>query len=133
MRRPGIRSLVGGAAGIAAGVTAGVVLTAVSGAPRLLRNDQRTGHHWLRLALTGTRANRDGIGSVIEVQVGQETLRRPVMPVRGYLSQSELPVTIGLGDRTSVDRVRIRWADGSIQDVERVAIDATTRIVQPGS
>jgi hypothetical protein len=54
------------------------------------------------------------------------------MPVRGYLSQSELPVTIGLGDRTSVDRVRIRWADGSVQDVERVAIDATTRIVQTG-
>jgi len=110
-----------------------VVLTAVSGAPRLLRNDQRTGHHWIRLVLTGTRANRDAIGSVIEVQVGRETLRRAVMPVRGYLSQSELAVTVGLGDRTSVDRVRIRWADGSVQDVERVVIDATTRIVQPGS
>jgi hypothetical protein len=40
-------------------------------------------------------------------------------------------VTIGLGDRTSVDRVRVHWADGSIQDVGRVAIDASTRIVQP--
>ncbi|HEV2971132.1 MAG TPA: VCBS repeat-containing protein, partial [Pirellulales bacterium] len=28
-----------------------VVLTSVAGPPRLLRNDQRTGHHWLRLKL----------------------------------------------------------------------------------
>ena len=74
-----------------------VVLTSVSGAPRLLRNDQHAGHHWLRLILTGSHANRDAIGSVIEVRAGGETLRRTVMPTRGYLSQSELPVTIGLG------------------------------------
>ncbi|HXI30811.1 MAG TPA: CRTAC1 family protein [Vicinamibacterales bacterium] len=107
-----------------------VVLTAVAGAPRLLRNDQRSGHHWIRLALTGTRSNRDAIGSVVEVRAGGETLRRTVMPGRGYLSQSELPVTIGLGDRTSVDAVRIRWADGSVEDVPHVAIDALTHIVQ---
>jgi hypothetical protein len=53
------------------------------------------------------------------------------MPTRGYLSQSELPVTFGLGDRTSVDEVRIRWPDGSLQSVRGVAIDSTTRIIQP--
>jgi enediyne biosynthesis protein E4 len=108
-----------------------IVLTAVRGAPRLLRNDQRSGHHWIRLALTGTRANRDAIGSVVEVQAGNETFRRIVMPGRGYLSQSELPVTIGIGNRTSIDKVRIRWADGSVQDVDRVSIDSPTHIIQP--
>ena len=108
-----------------------VVLTAVKGMPRLLRNDQRSGHHWLRLMLTGAHANRDAIGSLIEVRVGNETLRRTVMPIRGYLSQSELPVTIGLGDRTRVDEVRIRWPDGSLQAVHDVALDAPTRILQP--
>ncbi|HJZ78516.1 MAG TPA: CRTAC1 family protein [Vicinamibacterales bacterium] len=108
-----------------------VVFTAVAGAPRLLRNDQRLGHHWLRLALTGTHANRDAIGSTVEILTGNETLRRTVMPGRGYLSQSELPLTIGLGDHSSVDKVRIRWADGSLQEVDRVAVDSTTRIVQP--
>jgi hypothetical protein len=107
-----------------------VVLTAVRGTPRLLRNDQRSGHHWLRLTLTGTHANRDAIGSLVEVRAGGETLRRTIMPVRGYLSQSELPVTIGLGNRTRVDEVRIRWPDGSVQSVHDVAIDAPTRIRQ---
>ena len=85
----------------------------------------------MRLTLTGTRDNRDAIGSVVEVRAGTETLRRTVMPTRGYLSQSELPVTVGLGDRTSVDDVRVRWPDGSVQTVRGVAVDSTTRIIQP--
>jgi len=108
-----------------------IVLTGVAGPPRLLRNDQRSGHHWIRLALTGSRANRDAIGAVVEVQTATGTLRRTVMPNRGYLSQSELPVTIGLGDRTSAGEVRVRWPDGSVQQVRDVAIDSTTRIIQP--
>ena len=100
------------------------------GPPRLLRNDQPSGHHWLRLSLRGTRSNRDAIGSIVEVRVGAETLRRTVMPTRGYLSQSELPVTFGLGDRTQVDEVRIRWPDGSTQQLRDVAMDALTTIVQ---
>ena len=39
------------------------------------------------------------------------------MPSRGYLSQSELPVTFGLGTAEHVEQVTIRWPDGSVQDV----------------
>jgi hypothetical protein len=108
-----------------------LVLTSIKGAPRLLRNDQQSGHHWLRLTLTGTHANRDAIGAVIEVRAGSETLRRTVMPTRGYLSQSELPVTIGLGTRAHVDEVRVRWPDGSTQTIREVNIDRPTHIAQP--
>jgi hypothetical protein len=90
-----------------------LVLTAVKGPPRLLRNDLPPGHHWLRLSLQGTRSNRDAIGSIVEVRAGNQTQRQTVMPTRGYLSQSERVLTFGLGDRTLVDEVRIRWPDGS--------------------
>jgi enediyne biosynthesis protein E4 len=108
-----------------------VVLSSVAGPPRLLRNDQQSRHHWIRLALTGSRSNRDAIGAIVEVEISADTLRRTVMPARGYLSQSELPVTIGLGDRTAVDDLRVQWPDGSVQTVRDVAIDSTTRIIQP--
>jgi len=108
-----------------------LVLTAVKGAPRLLRNDLKLGPHWLRLMLQGTRANRDAIGAMVEVHVGGETLRRTVMPVRGYLSQSELPITIGLGDRSRVEELRVKWPDGSVQQVRDVTVDAPMTIVQP--
>ena len=89
-----------------------VVLTSVYGAPRLLRNDQQTHHHWLRLKLVGTKANRDAIGAVVEADLGDAVLRQQVMPTRGYLSQSELPLTFGLGRHTSVRKVTIRWPGG---------------------
>ena len=108
-----------------------LVLTAVKGAPRLLRNDLTRSHHWLRLTLQGTRANRDAIGALVEVRVAGRTLRRTVMPTRGYLSQSELPVTIGLGDQPRVEDVRVTWPDGSVQQVREVTVDAPMTIVQP--
>ncbi len=108
-----------------------LVLTAVKGAPRLLRNDQPAGHHWVRLLLHGTRSNRDAIGSLVELRCGSETFRQAVMPTRGYLSQSEPTLTFGLGDRRRVDGVHIRWPDGSTQELADIAIDALTTIVEP--
>ena len=100
------------------------ILVLTSGqAPLLLRNDQQLGHHWLRFKLTGTKSNPNAIGAWIEVQLGTNVLKRQVMPTRSYLSQSELAVTIGLGEATSVDGVVIHWPDGSLQKLDEVAVD----------
>jgi hypothetical protein len=108
-----------------------VVLTQVGGAPLLLRNDQRLGHQWIRLKLVGTRSNRDAIGAWIRVHVAGETLWRQVMPTRSYLSQSELPVTIGLGPATRPDEVEITWPSGTRQKVDGVPVDRLTTIEEP--
>ena len=107
-----------------------VVLTQVGGAPLLLRNDQNLSHHWLRLKLTGTKANRDAIGARVNVKLGGQTLSRDVMPTRGYLSQSELPVTIGLGTADNPNEVEIVWPGGVRQKVEKPKIDSTTEVVE---
>ncbi len=108
------------------------LLIANSGqAPRLLRNDQKSGHHWVRLQLTGGgKSNRDGIGAVIELRCGDVTQRRQVMPTRSYLSQVELPVTFGLGKSEQIDSARIRWPDGSTQELTGLKIDQTHRVRQ---
>ncbi|MDA1275268.1 MAG: CRTAC1 family protein [Verrucomicrobia bacterium] len=107
-----------------------VVLTQVGGAPLLLRNDQVLNHHWLRFKLNGKKNNRSAIGAVVQVQLGGRTQSRQVMPTRSYLSQSELPVTIGLGPRDHVDAVRIIWPGGGVQTLsnEQVRVDKTTEI-----
>jgi hypothetical protein len=43
----------------------------------------------------------------VKVRVGGLTLSRQVMPTRSYLSQSELPVTFGLGSAARVDEVTL--------------------------
>ena len=107
-----------------------VVIMACGQAPRLLRNDQQEKHHWLRFKLVGTRCNRDAIGAWIEVDLEDHSLRRQVMPTRSYLSQSELPVTIGLGDVDSVRRVIVHWPDGSQETIDDVPVDRACEIVQ---
>jgi hypothetical protein len=107
-----------------------VVLAQVNGPPLLLRNDQNLGHHFLRLKLVGTKSNRDAIGAWVTVRLGKETLARQVMPTRSYLSQSELPVTIGLGKATTFDDLEITWPGGQRQKVTNAKLDATTVIEQ---
>jgi hypothetical protein len=103
-----------------------VVLTQINGPPLLLRNDQKLGHNWLRLELVGTRSNRDAIGAWVTVRAGNKTLSRQVMPTRGYLSQSELAVTIGLGRSGKPDSMEVLWPSGRRQTVNSWEINGTT-------
>jgi hypothetical protein len=107
-----------------------VVLAQVAGPPLLLRNDQVLRHHWIRLKLVGTKSNRDAIGAWIKARVGGRQLSRQVMPTRSYLSQSELPVTIGLGKAESPDSVEIIWPSGTVQKVTP-QIDRLTVVNEP--
>src|SRR5205085_5315683 len=107
-----------------------VVLTQVNGPPLLLRNDQALRHHWLRLKLVGTRCNRDAIGALIKVRVGEQILTRQVMPTRSYLSQSELPVTIGLGKAEGFQELEVIWPGGQRQRVAEAKIDGVTVVQQ---
>jgi hypothetical protein len=107
-----------------------LLIAAAGQPPRLLRNDVRLGHHWLRLKLVGTRSNRSAIGALVEVHLRDRTLRRHIMPTRSYLSQVELPLTIGLGTEDRVDTVTIHWPDGSEQSLGSLPVDREHEIRQ---
>src|SRR4029079_10442449 len=102
-----------------------------NGRPLLLRNDQALEHHQLRLKLVGTKSNRDAIGAWINVTIGNRRLARQVMPTRSYLSQSELPVTIGLGSSARFDALEVIWPDGEKQLIREARVDGITVIEQP--
>lgn len=99
-----------------------LVLTQVGGPAVLLRNDRTTDSRWVRVKAVGTSSNRDAIGAWVHLRVGQRTLSRQVMPTRGYLSQSELPVTFGLGPKESIQELAIVWPGGNRQVVGKVEI-----------
>lgn len=106
-----------------------VILTQTGGAPLLLRNEQNLGHAWLRLKLVGQRSNRDAIGAWVHAKVSGKSLWRQVMPTRSYLSQSELPVTIGFGKQSQIELLEVRWPDGSTQKLEP-ALNKEQRVQQ---
>jgi enediyne biosynthesis protein E4 len=95
-----------------------VLMTQIAGLPLLLRNDQQTGHRFLRLKLTGTKSNRDAIGARVTLKGKDRIWQTQVMPTRSYLSQSELAVTIGFGDSNPPATLEIRWPSGRNQKAE---------------
>jgi hypothetical protein len=108
-----------------------MVLTQIGGPPLLMRNDQQLGHHWLRVRLIGKAANRDALGAQIRLSSGGNTQIRQVNPTRSYLSQSELPVTFGLGRHAKIDRLEVRWPNGVEQVVDPVRPDTSIMVEQP--
>jgi hypothetical protein len=100
-----------------------LVVTSNNGPARLLRNDGGNQNDMLRIKTIGTRSNRDGIGAKITV-VTNKGLRQFAMVKSGssYLSQSELPVTFGLGkpEGGKIVKIDIRWPSGSKQSIADV-------------
>ena len=68
----------------------------------------------------GTRSNRDGIGALVRVFHGGVTQSRMVKSGSSYLSQSELPLTFGVGRSDRVDRVVIDWPSGRTEEFKNV-------------
>ena len=100
------------------------VISVNHGRPLLLLNGGTGGrHHFLRLTAVGTRSNRSGIGAKFLVKTGNRSQKRWVKSGSSYCSQSELPVTVGLGDARAADEVEVIWPDGSRESLGRLEGD----------
>jgi len=93
-----------------------VLMTTNNGPAYLFRNDQSSGNRSIRFHLIGTKSNRDGIGARIKLFAGGAMQTRFVRSGSSYLSQSELPVTFGLGKQDTVQRIVIDWPSGRSEE-----------------
>jgi hypothetical protein len=93
-----------------------VLLTTNNGPARLYRNDIRNGNRSLRVRLAGTKSNRDGIGAVLKATIDSRISTATVRSGSSYLSQSELPVTFGLGPRDQAEHLVIYWPSGRVEE-----------------
>jgi hypothetical protein len=101
-----------------------LVITANNGVARLLRNDHANQNDFLRVKTVGTRSNRDGIGAKVTIKLANGSrLSAMVRSGSSYLSQSELPLTFGLGKpaQGKTLTIDVAWPSGrkdSISDVK---------------
>ncbi|MBI5084947.1 MAG: CRTAC1 family protein [Acidobacteria bacterium] len=107
-----------------------VLVTTNNGPAFLYRNDVTNGNHWVRVKLTGTKSNRDGIGAVVRYEAGDMSGARTVKSGSSYLSQSELPLTLGLGRREKVDRLTVAWPSGRTEEYKGIASGRRVEIVE---
>ena len=98
-----------------------ILMTTNNGPACLFRNDQLSGNRSIRFRLTGSKSNRDAIGALVRIEHQGITQSRLVKGGSSYLSQSELPVTFGLGKRDQIDRVIIEWPSGAVEEYKNLA------------
>jgi hypothetical protein len=110
-----------------------LLVTTNKGPAYLYRNDQTAGNRSIRIHLVGTKSNRDAIGAAVKIFHGSSSgtssgslsatssQSRLVKGGSSYLSQSELPVTFGLGKRDKIDRLVIEWPSGRTEEYKNLA------------
>ncbi len=110
------------------------LLLSTNGGPvYLFRNEaQRAAppNHSLRIKLTGTKSNRDGIGATVRVTSGGETQTQMLRSGSSYLSASELVLTFGLSHNEKADAVEIRWPSGEVQRLSNARAGQTVTVTE---
>jgi hypothetical protein len=107
-----------------------VILMANNGPARLLRNEG-TANRRVRITLKGSSSNRDAIGARVRLlRPGGPTPWRMVKTGSSYLSQSELPLTFGLGTSPEISGVEVVWPDGKTHKLPAIAAGSSVVITE---
>ncbi len=108
-----------------------VALLLYGGGVALLRNDQKLGHHWLKLRLAQpTGGNRYAIGAKVKLVAGEKIQVRSVQAGSSYLSQDSMDLLFGLGAQEKIERLEVLWPDGQREVFPVPAIDSRLDLVR---
>jgi len=99
----------------------------------VLRNITSRAGQWLSIRLVGDslkKNSRDAIGARIYVTAEKIQQRKDVISGTSYASQNDLTLHFGLGSARRVDKIEIKWPDGSVQTVPATRLDRKITVMQ---
>ncbi len=105
-----------------------VAVAVLNGPPQILINRSPGRNHWIMLKLIGTKDNREGIGTKVQITTSHGVQYNQVATAVGYNSSSDSRVHFGLGDATTIDRIDLRWPSGLKQTLTDIKADQILRI-----
>ncbi len=88
--------------------------------------------NWLQVDLEGTRSNRDAVGAIATLRIGDRRQVRQVAAGSGYLASSSQVLHFGLGAAQTVDELEIHWPSGVEQRFEGLRANQRLSIAEPG-
>jgi len=111
------------------------LLLSTNGGPVYLFENDFTGspaaaNKSLRIKLSGTKSNRDGIGTAVKLTAGGESQSEMLRSGSSYLSASELVLTFGLAMHEQADSIEIRWPSGQVDKLTNVAAGQTITVTE---
>jgi hypothetical protein len=97
-----------------------LLINNLDGAPQLLRNDGGNSNNAVIVKTVGVKGNRDGIGARVSVVSGDLKQVEEVYSGGSYISQNDLRLHFGLGKRTKIDLLEVRWPSGVVEKISGV-------------
>ena len=95
----------------------------------VLYRNNGNGNHWLRVELVGIESNRNGIGTRLLATSGDLEQMREILGGLGR-QEDERVAHFGLGARTQVDRLEIRWPSGQVGVLRDIPADQKIRVFE---
>lgn len=115
-----------------------MVIENLQGQPTILRPEGGPANHWISFQLEGAKSNRLALNARVKITAGDLVQTSEVRSGGSYLSQSDLRVHFGLGDKQRVDKVEILWPEGATETLTSLVADhfycvkERKGVVQPG-
>lgn len=97
---------------------------------RLYRNDSPRKGHWLIIRTRDPRYHRDALGAKVVITCAERSQVRTIRSTFSYLSASEPVAHFGLGNVLQVDRIKVYWPDGLIEEFPSTKVDRVLRLVR---
>ena len=106
-----------------------VLLVANSGPARILVNRVGQNNHWVGLRLVDRDSGRDLLGARAALFLADgRTLWRRAHTDGSYGAGHDPRVLFGIGAQASIEKVRVGWPGGSVEEWPAIAIDAYTTL-----
>jgi len=100
-----------------------LVIENLEGEPMVLRPEDGPRNHWISIELTGTKSNRLALNARVRLTAGDLSQMDEVRSGGSYMSQNDLRLHFGLGNRTAADEVKILWPSGQTETLTHLAAD----------
>ena len=100
-----------------------VVVESLEGEPTVLRPKGGPRNHWISFELAGTKSNRLALNARVKVSAGELAQTDEVRSSGSYLSQNDLRLHFGLGDRRQADKLEISWPSGKTEMLTNLNAD----------
>lgn len=105
-----------------------IVIENLKGQPTILRPQGGESNHWVSFELEGTKSNRLALNARVKIYAGDLVQTEEVRSSGSYLSQSDLRLHFGLGEKQKIDKIEILWPTGKVETLTDVKADIFYKI-----
>lgn len=100
-----------------------VIVENLEGEPVIFRPEGGPRNHWISFELAGTKSNKLALNARVKVVAGDLAQTGEIRSGGSYLSQHDLRLHFGLGNRRVADKVEISWPSGAKGTLTNVQAD----------